>query len=262
MGRALKLICATAALLAAVAIGLVSRDPSLFRVEQVRIVGVPANADPALAASLTRIARGMSAAGATTRPFAQTLARYSLIGRVRLRPTLPHTLVLDVHVRRPVALLDVRGRHTPLGADGRVITGLRTVPREPLILASHSPVGGRVLDARTLGELAVLNAAPAPLHARLLSLRTDAEGIVAHLSRGPAIYFGDASLPHAKWDSAAAVLADRSSRGASYIDVRLPARPAAQVADPATIAGVSGGVIAAGSGVSAVTLPGAGAHAG
>jgi hypothetical protein len=32
------------------------------------------------------------------------------------------------------------------------------------------------------------------------------------------------------------VLADASSRGASYIDLRLPSRPAAQVADPATSA--------------------------
>ena len=30
------------------------------------------------------------------------------------------------------------------------------------------------------------------------------------------------------------MLADRSSRGASYIDLRLPSRPVAQVADPQT----------------------------
>ncbi len=40
-------------------------------------------------------------------------------------------------------------------------------------------------------------------------------------------YFGDATRPHAKWLSLARVLADPSSAGASYIDVRLPERPAA-----------------------------------
>ena len=54
------------------------------------------------------------------------------------------------------------------------------------------------------------------------------------LRNGPLVYFGDNSLPHAKWDSAAAVLASPTSRGASYIDVSLPGRPAAQVANPAT----------------------------
>jgi hypothetical protein len=41
------------------------------------------------------------------------------------------------------------------------------------------------------------------------------------------VYFGDASRPHAKWLSLARVLADPSSAGASYVDVRLPERPAA-----------------------------------
>jgi hypothetical protein len=48
------------------------------------------------------------------------------------------------------------------------------------------------------------------------------------------LIFGDGSLPHAKWDAAAAVLSDHWSIGASYVDVRIPSRPAAQVADPHT----------------------------
>jgi len=44
---------------------------------------------------------------------------------------------------------------------------------------------------------------------------------------GLLVYFGDAARPHAKWTALARVLADPSSAGASYIDVRLPERPAA-----------------------------------
>jgi hypothetical protein len=64
---------------------------------------------------------------------------------------------------------------------------------------------------------------------------TVADGaLTIHLHRGPKLIFGNDALPHAKWDAAAAVLADPSSRGASYIDLRLPSRPVAQVADPQT----------------------------
>jgi hypothetical protein len=66
---------------------------------------------------------------------------------------------------------------------------------------------------------------------------TIADGaLTIYLHRGPRLIFGNYALLHAKWDAAAAVLADPSSRGADYIDLRLPSRPAAQVGDPATAA--------------------------
>ena len=56
---------------------------------------------------------------------------------------------------------------------------------------------------------------------------TGPKGLTVAMRNGLLAYFGDASRPHAKWLSLAQVLADPSSAGASYIDVRLPARPAA-----------------------------------
>ncbi len=47
------------------------------------------------------------------------------------------------------------------------------------------------------------------------------------MRNGLLVYFGDASRPHAKWLSLVRVLADPSSAGASYVDVRLPSHPAA-----------------------------------
>ena len=47
------------------------------------------------------------------------------------------------------------------------------------------------------------------------------------MRNGLLVYFGDAARPHAKWLSLARVLADPSSAGASYVDVRVPERPAA-----------------------------------
>jgi len=48
-----------------------------------------------------------------------------------------------------------------------------------------------------------------------------------HLRNGPRLIFGNDSRPFAKWAAAAAVLADPSSKGATYVDVRLPGRPVA-----------------------------------
>ena len=45
------------------------------------------------------------------------------------------------------------------------------------------------------------------------------------MRNGLLVYFGDATRPHAKWLSLADVLADPSSAGASYVDVRLPVAP-------------------------------------
>jgi cell division protein FtsQ len=74
----------------------------------------------------------------------------------------------------------------------------------------------------------VVGLAPEPLRTRIRSVSFKAgSGIVAKLAAGPDLIFGDASRLPAKWMAAARVLAAAGARGASYIDVRLPERPAA-----------------------------------
>jgi cell division protein FtsQ len=70
--------------------------------------------------------------------------------------------------------------------------------------------------------------APEPLRARLKTvLIRPGVGIVAQIARGPELRFGDAERLPAKWMAAARVLAAAGARGATYIDLRLPERPAA-----------------------------------
>jgi cell division protein FtsQ len=52
-------------------------------------------------------------------------------------------------------------------------------------------------------------------------------GYVARLANGPEVWLGAAARLDAKWAAAAAVLAQESSQGANYIDVRIPERPVA-----------------------------------
>ena len=65
------------------------------------------------------------------------------------------------------------------------------------------------------------------------------DGIVVELRDGPELIFGDATRVRAKWVAATRVLADPDSEGATYIDVRLPGRPAAGGLPAATLAPVA-----------------------
>ena len=100
-----------------------------------------------------------------------------------------------------------------------------------------------------LAPLAVLGAAPARARGRgRADLHERLRASTVAMRDGLLAYFGNATLPHAKWLSLARVLADPSSAGASYIDVRLPARPAAGfpagVTPPAAAAGGEAGAAA------------------
>ena len=65
------------------------------------------------------------------------------------------------------------------------------------------------------------------------------DGIVVQMRDGPELIFGDATRARAKWIAATRVLADPEAEGASYIDVRLPGRPAAGGLPAATLAPVA-----------------------
>jgi hypothetical protein len=98
----------------------------------------------------------------------------------------------------------------------------------PLVKASGALPGDRVRQAALLELLRVAGGAPAPLLGRIAEVERDRErGIVLTLDDGPELIFGDPGAVRAKWRAATGVLADESSQGASYVDVRLPARPAA-----------------------------------
>jgi hypothetical protein len=86
-------------------------------------------------------------------------------------------------------------------------------------------------------------------------MRND-EGLVVLLRDGPDLIFGDAFNTRAKWMAAARVLADKTAAGATYIDLRLPGRPAAGGLPAETLTPV------APAGATGYTPPGAAAQAG
>jgi cell division protein FtsQ len=276
------------------------RHSSLTAVDHVQVRGLVAvhGADTAaIEAALTGAAHGMSTLAVSPVALRAAVAAYPIVGAVRVHPSFPHGLRIEVVERPPVAALVVNGASTAVAADGVVLGPGFLSSSLPLVNAGKAtattaasasavtttlpPVGGSVHGASLLGVLAVLGAAPAPLAREVTRVYSGPKGLTVALRGDLPAYFGDATRPHAKWLSLARVLADPSSAGAVYIDVRLPERPAAGFApgtsrpdasstelestgassDPNTAAELAGGLDAAvggGSGSGSGTSAGSG----
>lgn len=212
----------------------VLRDLSLFQVERVSVNGLSGDASPQIETALELTAREMTTTDFSTARLRESVAAYASVANITAQTQFPHGVKIDVVERRPLARVDVAGRLLAVSANDRVLAGLVPSSSLPLIRTVAQPVGDRITDRRTRAELTILDAAPAPLLARVFQIRQGPEGLTVRLRHGPLIFFGSDVLPHAKWDSAAAVLASTTARGARYVDVALPGRPAAGVDDPLT----------------------------
>jgi cell division protein FtsQ len=230
-----KLVCL--ALLPVIGLGgwLLLRGSSLFAVEQVSIVGLSPNALPAVSDELIAAARTQTTTDFSLAALRAAVARYTLIDGIRAQTHFPHSVRIEIDERQPIARLAVAHQSFPIAADGSVISGLADAGPLAAVSSRNRPSDGRTSDPFVLLALRVLSDAPAPLRERAAAVTRADGALTIYLHRGPRLIFGNYQLLHAKWDAAAAVLADPSSRGAAYIDLRVPSRPAAQVADPATI---------------------------
>ncbi len=240
------------------------RHSSLTTVEHVQVRGLTAvhGADTAaIETALTGAAHGMSTLAVSPAALRAAVASYPIVGTLRVHASFPHGLRIEVVERPPVAALVVNGASTAVAADGVVLgpgflssslplvnagkatTATATATATTSATATTTPtattttlpaVGGSVRGASLLGALAILGAAPAPLAHAVTRVYSGPKGLTIVLRGNLLAYFGDASRPHAKWLSLARVLADPSSAGAAYVDVRLPERPAAGFAPGTT----------------------------
>jgi hypothetical protein len=107
-----------------------------------------------------------------------------------------------------------------------VLQGAKSLTVLPNIEIDGVVKDGRVTDAKGLAALKVLGAAPDVLLRRVKSLKWGRLGITFQLDKGVKLTFGNAKDAAAKWHAAAAVLANPAAKGAHYIDLRVPERPA------------------------------------
>ncbi len=207
------------------------RNSPLVAVEHVRVSGVSGPDGAAIEAALSREARKMSTLDLNVGALREAVASFHLVAGLHVSTSFPHGLHISVSEQLPVAVLAADGAHTAVAADGMVLGPALASKALPMIQSSTEPLVGRhVSEGRLIGLLAVLSAAPAPLARLIARVYTSPQGLTVAMRNGLLVYFGESSRLHAKWASLAAVLSAPSSLGASYVDVRLPERPAAGVA--------------------------------
>ncbi len=128
----------------------------------------------------------------------------------------------------PAAVLVASGLRTAIAGDGVVLGPALAGSSLPTVAGAFvPPVGSHLHDPLLLEATAVLGVAPRALSGLISRAYVGPRGLTVAMRNGLLVYFGDASRPHAKWLALASVLADPSSAGASYVDVRLPQRPSA-----------------------------------
>jgi len=204
------------------------RHSSLVAVRQVRITGLQGPEAHAVEAALVVAARRMSTLEVNPGALRAAAAPFPIVRDLRVSAAFPHGLRIRVIEQPPVAALVVAGARTAVAADGVVLGPALLSPSLPTLQGTVVPrIGQRVRSPSLIAALTVMDAAPAALAKDLARAFKGSMGLTLVLRPNLLAYFGDDSRPHAKWLSLARVLADPSSAGASYIDVRLPERPAA-----------------------------------
>jgi cell division septal protein FtsQ len=204
------------------------RHSSLVSVQHVRVSGVHGAEAGAIEAALTGAARHMSTLDVNVRALRAAVAPFAVVREVHATASLPHGLSIRVIEQLPVAALLDAGTRTAVAADGVVLgPALLSSTLPTLSGSSAAATRARVSDPALLASLTVLGAAPEPFAKVAARVYTGPSGLTVAMRNGLLAYFGDATRPHAKWLSLARVLADSSSVGASYVDVRVPEHPAA-----------------------------------
>lgn len=203
------------------------RDSSLVAVRDVQVVGLSGPETARVTRQLESAARDMTTLHIRGDQLRSVVDPYPVVKDIRVSSDFPHGLKITIVENTPVAVVTVDGAKTPVAGDGTLLRGAdqRDLPVVPLRAA---PGGDRVADKTARAEIAALAAAPTALRDRSVRAQTSKqEGLTITLQDGPELRFGGSDRLAAKWAAAAAVLASEDSRGATYLDLRYPERPAA-----------------------------------
>ena len=204
------------------------RDSSFARVHDVYVTGVEGPQARAIRNALEDAGLGMTTLHVKNGDLRAAVADYPVVRSVAARGEFPHKLTIEVTLNLPVGVLQTPSGRKPVAADGLVLTDVPVTSGLPVLTTKTPLPSERVDGGQAFDLIRVVALAPRPLQQHLTSVRyRPGAGLVAQLRKGPELRFGDASQLAAKWASAARVLAAAGARGATYIDLRLPERPAA-----------------------------------
>ncbi len=205
----------------------VVRDLGVFQINRVEVIGLSTNEAPAVRRALETAATSMTTLHLDRRALDEAVAEFSSVAALRVQTDFPHGVSIEVTEREPVAAVDLAGQIVPVGAGGRLMRGVTPKDKLPVLHATRLAPGGRLTDPNALAAVGVLAAAPAPLRSKISRIWSSKKGLTLDMRAGPQLFFGTATRPVAKWTATARVLAEPSSAGAVYLDVRVPERVAA-----------------------------------
>jgi cell division protein FtsQ len=212
------------------------RDAPFVAVEDVTVTGLTTKDAARVRAQLVSAAHTMTTLHVEKKELEQAIAAYPVVRSLEVQADFPHGLAIHVIEHRPAALVG----GLPVAGDGTILRGLPIEGRLPKVDVRDDLRGNRLTAPAALHAARVAGAAPAPLRGRLERIEIRGQdGIVVDLRDGPELIFGDANRVRAKWLAATRVLADPDAKGATYIDVRLPGRPAAGGVPATTLAPVA-----------------------
>lgn len=221
------------------------RDSALVEVKQVQVTGLSTADAKRVRAALTSTAKTMTTLHLDRGALERAVESYPVVRSLEVEPDFPHGLSIHVIEYQPAAIAISGSTKVPVAGDGTILRGVAMDGHLPTIDVDGA-IGTKSLDDPTaLGAAEIAGAAPAVLRRRIESVEHTGEGFVANLRDGPELIFGRPAQLGAKWAAAARILADLEARGASYLDLRLPGRPAvgglaADTVEPVAPAGTLG----------------------
>lgn len=221
-----RMVLLAALLVAVLPLGLWLRGASIVRVTDVEVTGIAGSHAAEVREALTAAAQNMTTLNVREDDLKDAVRRYPIVHGISTETGFPHKLRITVEAYEPVAALQAGGQPIAVSSDGTLLRGSSTAGLAVVGLRTM-PGGDRLRDRRAGAAVRFLAAAPTALRARVERMVSYERNLIALLRDGPKLYFGDGTRRVPKWSAAARVLADRASRGALYVDLRLPERPVA-----------------------------------
>ena len=197
------------------------RDSSFAAVERVSITGSTSSEESQVREALAATATGMSTLDVDTDALRESVEAYASVADLHVKASFPHDLTIEVIEHRPVANVESGGSRVPATGSGLLLDGVRSDDL-PTVESKAPLTDGRVEDRKALAALRVAAAAPPELRERAARVFWDDHGVALDLRNGPDLIFGDPKAAREKWRAAARVLAEDSSAGATYLDLRVP----------------------------------------
>jgi cell division protein FtsQ len=223
-----RLVAAIAALAVLAGAGwLWLRDSSLVGVRDVTVTGVSSSQGAQVRGALQTAAEGMTTLHVREDELRDAVRGFSSVAGLRVEPDFPHGLTIEVVERHPIAVVTLGSQVIPVGANGRLMRGVRATQPLAAVTATRIAPGDRLSDPAAVAAIGVLAQAPLPLRRRVARAYSGPKGLTLDVRQGPQLIFGTPADAAAKWMAAARVLAEPAAAGAVYLDVRVPGRVAA-----------------------------------